>query len=82
MLFTKCYSNIAFLQPYLISSVLQHRKALCKFRISAHELIIEKGRYQNIPREHQLYNALKEIEDEMHFLDRYIKYSQIKDHDC
>jgi hypothetical protein len=32
----------------------EDRSTLCKFRISAHSLEIEKGRYYNIPRENRV----------------------------
>jgi hypothetical protein len=42
---------------------------LCKFRISAHALEIEKGRYYNIPRENRVCLSCKagKVEDELHF---------------
>ena len=42
---------------------------LCKFRISAHSLEIEKGRYYNIPRENRVCLSCKasKVEDELHF---------------
>ena len=45
---------------------------LCKFRISAHSLEIEKGRYYNIPGENRVCLLCKagKVEDELHlFLD-------------
>ena len=47
-------------------------KRICKFRISAHSLEIEKGRYYNIPRENCVCLSCKagKVEDELHlFLD-------------
>ena len=46
------------------------RKTLTSFRISAHNLEIEHGRYQNIPREQTLCKLcnLKQVELEYHFL--------------
>ena len=40
--------------------------------------MIEKGRYQNIPQEEWLCDACNETEDEIHFLDKCIKYNQIR----
>jgi hypothetical protein len=50
----------------------EDRSTLCKFRISAHSLEIEKGRYYNIPRENRVCLSCKagKVEDELHlFLD-------------
>ena len=46
------------------------RKALVKLRISSHKLLIETGRYDNIPRNERACNVCnrKTIEDEIHFL--------------
>ena len=46
---TKVYRT----QPYLISNCLdkQQKQALCKLRISAHNLRIETGRHENIVKE-------------------------------
>ena len=46
------------------------RKALVKLRISSHKLLIETGRYENIPRNERVCNVCncKTIEDEIHFL--------------
>ena len=47
------------------------RAAICKIRISAHPLMIERGRHLSIPRTER-YNCLlcksNQIEDEKHFL--------------
>ena len=52
----------------------EDRSTLCTFRISAHSLEIEKGRYYNIPRENRATVCLSckagKVEDELHlFLD-------------
>ena len=50
----------------------EDRSTLCKFRISAHSLEIEKGRYYNIPCENRVCLSCKagKVEDELHlFLD-------------
>ena len=46
------------------------RKTLTSFRVSAHNLEIERRRYQNIPREHRFCKLcnLKQVELEYHFL--------------
>lgn len=52
------------------------RKNLCKFRISAHQLQIEKGRYQGLLLNHRICQNCSsgEVEDEIHFLFRCQKY--------
>ena len=40
--------------------------------------MIEKDRYLNIPQEQWLYNACNEIDDELHVLDKCMKYDQVK----
>ena len=57
------------------------RKALVKLRISSHELRIETGRYDKIPREERLCNLCNsnKIEDETHFLLDCPRYSSIRD---
>lgn len=58
------------LEEYLtfIKNPLQ-RKIFTQFRISNHKLLIEYGRYQNIPREQRLCQLCdsNEVEDEYHF---------------
>ena len=56
------------------------RSMICKIRISAHDLAIEKGRYSNIPRFERFCNACKSkvIEDEEHFLLHCTAYTQIR----
>jgi hypothetical protein len=46
------------------------RAAICKIRISAHPLMIERGRHLNIPRTERYCLLCKsnQIEDEKHFL--------------
>jgi hypothetical protein len=51
----------------------QQRKLLTKFRISAHNLNIEKGRYIGTKVEDRICNLCKNnIEDEVHFLITFI----------
>ena len=68
----------------------KHRKILCQFRISDHNLKIERGRYFNIPiNERKCINCnLNEIEDEFHFIikcptynnERHILFNVIEKH--
>ena len=57
------------------------RKALVKLRISSHKLLIETGRYDNIPRNERMCNVCnrKTIEDEIHFLLDCPSYSSLRD---
>ena len=53
---------------YRVCKFKEDRSTLCKFRISAHSLEIEKGRYYNIPRENRVCLSCKagKVEDELH----------------
>ena len=58
------------LEVYLISiKNPTQRRTLTQFRTSSHTLKIERGRYNNVPREERLceYCDSQEIEDEYHF---------------
>ncbi len=58
------------------------RSPLCKLRVSAHQLMIEKGRYAipKIPVENRICNIcdLNEVEDEFHFIMKCSAYSDIR----
>ena len=59
----------------------KHLRALVKFRLSDHKLLIEEGRRKRpiIPRNERLCESCHKVEDEVHFLidcDRY-KYERI-----
>ena len=80
---TFCYEN------YLNNINIEHRKALTRFRISAHNLAIERGRYSRppTPLENRTCRFCPEhVESELHFLceckqfkeDREILLMQIK----
>ena len=53
---------------YLKSKCFEFKNFITKFRISNHSLLIEKGRFSNIPRENRLCSKCNVVEDEMHFL--------------
>lgn len=55
-------------ENYLSCPKLEYRKLITKYRISDHNLLIEKGRYLKIPREERLCKKCKKIEDETHFI--------------
>ena len=53
------------------------RKCFTQFRISAHQLAIERGRYKNIKANERFckYCQAKEVEDEIHFLVKCLTFS-------
>ena len=59
-------------EPYLCMSKFSLRKALCKLRISAHQLMIELGRYKKnkLQRDERICKKCDtgNVEDEFHFL--------------
>ena len=63
-------TNFGLEKYLLILKNREHRKKFTRFRISAHRLHIEQGRYQGTPRQNRLCNRCtsNEIDDEMHFL--------------
>lgn len=56
----------------------QYRRSICKLRVSSHRLLIEQGRYKNIPRNERLCNNCNQntIEDESHFLIKCDKFTE------
>ena len=77
MLFYSTISILYILQPYFISP-WTNKKALSKLRISAHDLMTERGGYLNISLEQRLCDACNKIEDKLHFLDKCIKSNQMR----
>ena len=61
---TKCYR----MEPYLAFNDFEIRRTMSRFRLSAHDLAVEKGRQQNIPRNDRLCKMCGVIEDEEHLL--------------
>ena len=55
-------------EPYLNWGSYSQRRIITKFRISSHNLEIERGRYKNIPAEQRCKLCNLDIEDEIHFL--------------
>ena len=58
-------------EKYLdIVKKFEDRRSLTRFRISAHHLLIERGRYSNTPRHNRICKRCcsNEVEDETHFL--------------
>ena len=64
-----------------LTKKITNRKALVKLRIGNHKLMIESGRYDQIPRENRLCPSYRsnEIEEETHFLFNCPKYSIQRD---
>ena len=56
----------------------KYTQALCKLRISAHDLKIEKGRYNGTPRNKRICEKCNTLEDEIHFLDHCTKYNSLR----
>ena len=57
------------------------RSSLCKLRVSAHNLAIERGRYLKMPRDQRICEICKsgEIENEQHMLLHCSGYSSIRE---
>jgi hypothetical protein len=67
------------LQPYLMKCKnFKHRAALCRLRLSAHDLEIEKGRHRNIAAKDRLCKSCGVPEDELHFLDKCSIYDELR----
>ena len=65
--------------PYLSLTNFHHRRAICKIRISAHNLMIEFGRYKKpkpLPSEERICQNcnLNEVQYEIHFITQCTKY--------
>ena len=48
-------------EDYLTMSTANQRRIITKFRISAHKLEIERGRYFNVPMEHRICKLYMQI---------------------
>ena len=66
-LYSKLKTEIG-LPEYLKTQNFNSRKILTKFRISDHNLEVEIGRYQRIPRDQRKCKICKMLDDESHFL--------------
>jgi hypothetical protein len=65
------FSNLkqnSLVESYLSISNFEYRKLITKLRISEHNLLIEKGRHLNMPREQRFCSHCKCVDDEKHFL--------------
>ena len=65
------------MESYLYHSDLELRSALCRIRISAHSLKIERGRYKKLSVDERTCNHCsgKAVEDELHFICQCSHYS-------
>ena len=75
------YKDSLSMETYLETiHVNKSRVSLSKFRLSSHDLAIEKGRYNNINRENRLctYCNMNVIENEFHFLLVCPKYRHLR----
>ena len=54
------------------------KRNICSFRISTHQLQIERGRYTGTNIDERLCNHCNVIEDEIHFLFECKKYEDIR----
>ncbi len=65
-------------ETYLSISNIKQRNAMSRFRISAHRLAIEQGRYKRSPipvdQRYCPHCPVQTVEDEYHFLMEYTKY--------
>ena len=59
-------------------STRTQKKALCRLRISAHDLQIERGRYANIAREDRKCRTCGVVEGKLHFLNDYTRYDLLR----
>ena len=75
------YKNELSFEKYLdIIQSSKYKLALTKFRLSSHDLMIEKGRHMNIPRIDRKCAQcnMNAIEDEYHFLLVCQKYKHLR----
>ena len=78
--YSKIYDSFC-LQPYLSFGLPKSlSKELTKNRISAHDLLIERGRYfrTRIPREQRICVQCNQVEDEEHFFLFCRKYTNLR----
>ena len=79
-MYSKLYDEYSH-QTYLTYAIPKSvTKELAKLRISAHDLLIERGRYfrPKLPREQRLCTECNEIEDELHFMLFCTKFKDLR----
>ena len=82
LLYKHVVSNNLCLQPYLQKPIaLKYKHILSKYRLSAHSLSIETGRYHHIDRNNRICSLcnMNILEDEYHFVLMCPFYSTIRD---
>ena len=67
------------LVPFMILYA-KYKIALTRFRLSSHELHIERGRYENVPRDERFCKCcnMSQIESEYHFLLACPLYTELR----
>ena len=78
----RLFKNVYKLENYLLEiKNSHHRKMLTKFRISSHDLEIERGRYKHKKPEDRICSQCSNnvVEDELHFLIACPKYSHLRE---
>ena len=75
----KLIKNKFGIEKYLELNERNMRKALSAFRISAHNLNIERGRYLNLKVEDRQCSICNVIEDEIHALCQCKKFNVLRD---
>ncbi len=77
----KCFKKVYDMEKYLLFVQNPfHRRELTRFRISAHNLFIEQGRYKKVEIENRKCRLcdLKKVEDEFHFFMQCPFYSNLR----
>jgi hypothetical protein len=75
----KLFKNKFTFEPYLYWGNYDKRRLITKFRISSHQLEIERERYRNIPTSPRICKLCNlEVEDELHFLLECPKSNKIR----
>ena len=65
----RLFKNYFIFEPYLEWGSDEKRRLITQFRISSHQLEIERGRYKNIPASQRICKLCNaDVEDEIHFL--------------
>ena len=67
-------------RPHYVNTLKNRndRAAVCKIRISAHSLMIERGRYFNKNERHCPICKTEQVEDENHFILKCKRFEQIR----
>ena len=81
ILYKHVLKNDRLVQPYLNQGIrAKYKKYISKFRLSAHSLNVETGRYDSTIRENRLCTKcnLADIEDEYHFILKCPYYTDIR----